>query len=78
MITREEAFELLRKYNKDKNKYNLIFDERYPENYKAPTGQFNSNPFIMPEVDIETLRLNLEDEWFDAPLILDPVTVSSQ
>lgn len=24
MITREEAFELLRKYNKDKNKYNFF------------------------------------------------------
>ena len=50
--------------------------ERSPESYEAPAGQFNSKPFIIPNVDIETLRLNLEDEWFDAPLILEPVTVS--
>lgn len=50
--------------------------ERSPDSFAAPIGQFNSKPFIMPKVDIETLRLNLENEWFDAPLILDPVTVS--
>lgn len=51
--------------------------ERSPDRYAAPAGQFNSKPCITTKVDIEALRLKLEDEWYNVPDILDPVTVSS-
>jgi len=51
--------------------------ERSPDRYAAPAGQFNSKPCITTKVDTVALRLKLEDEWYNVPDILDPVTVSS-
>lgn len=39
-------------------------------------GQFNSKPHIPPNVDTEALRLILEDECYNIPDLLAPVTVS--
>ena len=50
--------------------------ERSPDSFAAPPGQFTSKPYIPPNVDIEALRLTLEDEWYNIPELLDPVTVS--
>ena len=50
--------------------------ERSPDSFAAPAGQFNSKPCITTKVDTEALRLALEDEWYNIPDILDPVTVS--
>lgn len=50
--------------------------ERSPDSFAAPAGQFNSKPCITTKVDIEALRLALEDEWYNIPDILDTVTVS--
>ena len=50
--------------------------ERSPDSFAAPAGQFNSKPCNTTKVDIEALRLALEDEWYNIPDILDPVTVS--
>lgn len=54
----------------------LLALERSPESFEAPVGQFNSKPFTMPSVDPESLGLVLEDEWYNVPEMLDPVTVS--
>ncbi|SDB29022.1 hypothetical protein SAMN02910317_01421 [Ruminococcaceae bacterium FB2012] len=54
----------------------IIEYERSPDSFAASPGQFTSKPYIPPNVDIEALRLTLEDEWYNIPDILDPVTVS--
>lgn len=54
----------------------IIRYESSPESYEAPVGQFASKLYVPLNVDIEALRLALEDEWYNIPDILDPSTVS--
>ena len=54
----------------------IIEYELSPDSFAAPPGRFTSKPYIPPNVDIDALRLILEDEWYNIPDLLDPVTVS--